>query len=222
MRWVDRGPEPGGVAGYARQFTQGWVDYFQNGVGERPIDFHWSEFRPTMGSRTNNICWYCERLCDARAESGGRAPTVDHFRPLSRFPQRAYEWSNWVFSCYACNVENKADRWPDSGFIDPCASVVAERPEHYLDYDVDTGEIQPKDGLSDIDRRKAEETIDSLGLNRLDVRFHRSRWTLKFRYDTLRLPVSERQAFIDFMTTEVPYAGTTRMVVEQLRLDGHI
>ena len=25
MRWVDRGPEPGGVAEYARQFTPGWI-----------------------------------------------------------------------------------------------------------------------------------------------------------------------------------------------------
>ena len=139
MQWVDRGPEPSGVAGYARQFTQGWVDYFQNRVGEQsPADSHWREFRPALGSRTNNICWYCERQCDTRAESGGRSPTVDHFRPRSRFPQLAYEWSNWVFSCYACNVENKGDRWPDSGFVDPCAAVVEERPEQYFDYDAET------------------------------------------------------------------------------------
>ena len=202
MRWVDRGAEPVGVAGYARQFTQGWVDYFRDAVGVRPTDSHWREFRSTMGSRTNNICWYCERQCDAFVEYGGRAPTVDHFRPLSRFPRLAYEWSNWVFSCYACNVENKDDRWPDSGLVDPCATVVAERPEQYFDYDMDTGEIVPKHGLSRVDKRKAETTISTLSLNRLDVRFYRSRWTLKFSYDVLELPVSKRQAFIEFMTGE--------------------
>ncbi len=175
-----------------------------------------------MGSRTNGICWYCERVCDSQAESGGRAPTVDHFRPLSRFPQLAYEWSNWVFSCHACNVENKGDTWPDSGLVDPCAAVVAERPEEYFDYDADTGEIVPKDGLSGVDRRRADATIDALGLNRLDVRFYRSRWTLKFNYDVTELPVSRRQAFIEFMTGTVPYAGTTRIVVEQLRQAGRI
>ena len=222
MRWIERGPEPVGVARYARQFTQGWVDYFQNRVGGRPADFHWSEFRPTMGSQTNNICWYCERQCDVGAESGGRAPTVDHFRPLSRFPQLAYQWANWVFSCHACNVENKGNKWPDSGYVGPCAADVSERPEQYFDYDEDTGEIVPKNGISGTDQRKASATIQDLGLNRLNVTFYRKRWALKFRYDVSELPVARRQAFVEFMTGEVPYAGTTRMVVEQLRRDGRI
>ena len=69
MRWIDRGSVPDGVVGYAQRYTQGWVDYFPNGdgvgIGQRPSDFLWSVFRPIMGSRSNNICWYCERQCDA-------------------------------------------------------------------------------------------------------------------------------------------------------------
>ena len=228
MRWVDRGPEPDGVAEYARQFTQGWVDYIdsknhrgQPGLPE-PADHRWGDFRNTLGNSTNNICWYCERQCDEYAEYGGRAPTVDHFRPRSRFPQLAYEWSNWIFSCYACNAENKGDRWPDSGYVDPCADVVTERPEQYFDYDADTGQIVPKDDLPGTTSRKASNTIRDLGLNRLDVMLYRQRWTLKFIYDVLELPASSRQAFIEHMTGAVPYAGTTRVVVEQLRQAGRI
>ena len=95
MRWVDRGPEPIGVAGYALQFTQGWIRYFRNREGGRPTDHYWGEFRPILESRTDNICWYCERRCDAGAEYGGRTPTVDHFRPRNRFPELTYEWPNW-------------------------------------------------------------------------------------------------------------------------------
>ena len=222
MRWVDRGPEPAEVAEYARQFTQGWIDYFQDGVGGRPADSHWRRFRPTLGGRTGDICWYCERLCDADAEYGGRVPTVDHFRPLSRFPRLAYEWSNWVFSCYACNGEYKKDKWGDTGYVDPSAAVVAERPEQYFDYDADTGQIVPQNDLSGTARRKASDTIRDLGLNRLNVMLYRQKWTLKFRYDVLELRVSARQAFVELMTGRVPYAGTTRMVVEQLRQGGHI
>ena len=224
MRWVDRGSEPGGVAGYARQFTQGWVDHFQNKVGERPTDSYWREFRPTLGSRTNDICWYCERQCYAGGESGERAPTVDHFRPLRKFPALAYDWSNWIFSCRRCNVGNKQDKWPQgTGYVDPCAVDVIERPERYFDYDVLTGEIIPKDGLTGQARQKALHTINHLGLNKLDVTFYRIQWTRVFIADLLALPAGDRQFFIASFTEQpVEYAGVTGMVVEQLRRDGCI
>ena len=215
MRWVDRGPEPGRVAGYAGQFTQGWIDYFENSVGGRPSDFFWAEFRSTLGSRTNSTCWYCERQCYADAESGGNAPTVDHFRPLSRFPALAYDWSNWVFSCRRCN-ENKGNGWPEPGYVDPCADVVTERPERYFGYDAKTGEIIPKRGLVGDARLKAVRTINDLGLNKLDVQHYRFYHTQRFINDFRKLPVSDRQDFIALFTEQfVEYAGVTRMVVEQ-------
>ena len=223
MRWVDRGPEPGGVAGYAQRFTQGWVDYFQNGAGERPADSHWGEFRPTLGSRTNNICWYCERQCGTGAGAGWREPTVDHFRPLRHFPWLAYEWSNWIFSCRMCNGVNKQDRWPDTGYVDPCASDVAERPEHYFDYDDLTGELIPKEGLSGTTRQKATHTINDLGLNKKDVKDIRFRRIRRFKIDLLSMPTPDRQDFIELFTQQpAEYAGAVGMIVEQLRRDGHI
>ena len=141
MRWVDREPEPDGVAHYARQYTQGWMNYYQNRVDGLPVNeargaSYWQEFRPMLASRTNNSCWYCERQCRA---AGGWAPSIDHFRPRSRFPELTYAWSNWIFSCRRCNVDNKKDKWPDSGYVDPCAANVMERPEQYFDYATDTG-----------------------------------------------------------------------------------
>ncbi len=222
MRWVDRGPEPLGVADYARQFTPGWIDYFQNDAGGRPTDSYWREFRTTLGSQTNHICWYCERQCYT-VEYGGRAPTVDHFRPISRFPQLAYEWSNWIFSCQRCNGENKRDKWPETGYVDPCATDTAERPEQYFDYVISTGEIVPKNSLSTTARRKALDTINDLGLNQLDVRFYRLDWTRSFTADLRDLPATERQELISWYTTQpVEYAGVTQMVVEQLRQSGRV
>ena len=87
MRWIDRGPEPDGVKEYAQRFTQGWVRYFREGVGERPGDSHWREVRGVMGERSGGNCWYCERRCMREAEDTGKSPTVDHFRPLNRFPE---------------------------------------------------------------------------------------------------------------------------------------
>ena len=217
MRWIDRGPEPGGVAGYATQFTQGWIDYFENRVGWRPEDYYWREFRQTLGSRSGNICWYCERLCYADPESRERAPTVDHFRPISKFPALAYVWSNWVFSCRRCNnEENKGGGWPETGYVDPCAAVAVERPERYLDYDAVTGEIIPKDGLAGDNRLKAVRTINDLGLNKLDVLSHRFYYTQRFMRDLVALPVGDRQDFVVFFTEQfVEHAGVTGMVVKQ-------
>ena len=241
MRWVDRGPEPGGVAGYARQFTQGWVNYFQNPVGGRPDDSYWREFRPILGSWTNNNCWYCERQCQP---VGGWAPTVDHFQPISRFPLLAYAWSNWVFSCQRCN-DLKGNKWPQSGYVDPCAADIMERPERYFDYDVDAGEIIPKNGLTGDARQKALHTIDDLGLSIRDLvnpRFTSIRQFIEeFTEELLELPTADREAFIeDFLalTTAgrlaflvfsasskgqtIEYTGVKGMVAERLLRDGHI
>ena len=219
MRWIDRGSEPAGLAGYAQQFTQGWIDYFQNRTEDRPSDFLWSIFRPDLGRRSNNICWYCERMCDA--ETGGRAPTVDHFRPLSRFPHLAYEWSNWVFSCRRCNEENKGDSWPDLGYVDPATVEVSERPERYFDYDAATGEIIPKPGLTRDASQRARQTIRDLGLDKLDVMYDRFVLMNIFMEELSSLEPTDRRAYADSFTQQPnEFAGIAGMVVEQLRQSG--
>ena len=167
MRWIDRGPEPGRVQEYARQFTQGWTDYFQGGVGRRPNDSYWREFMELLGSRSGNVCWYCERLCLQHAEDRERAPTVDHFRPLSRYPALAYKWCNWTFSCRRCNVENKQNKWPTLGYVDPSAADEQERPGWYFDYDADTGDIVPKPGLPSETHERALRDDRRLGVEQV-------------------------------------------------------
>ena len=122
-----------------------------------------------------------------------------------------------------CNGENKKDKWPESGYVDPCAIDITERPEQYFDYDADTGEIVPKNSLSGTARWKASNTINDLGLNRLDVRFFRFEWTRKLREDLLLLPIVDRQALVEYINQQpVEYAGVTELLIEQLRRDGHI
>ena len=223
MRWIDRGPEPPGVDGYARQFTQGWVDYFRHGIGGRPTDSYWREFRCALGGRTDDICWYCERRCEPASEASGRAATVDHFKPRSRFPELTYEWTNWVFSCRRCNEENKRDRWPRLGYVDPGATEEQERPDRYFDYDMLTGEIVPNPALQGDAKRKAEVTIDYLGLNRLDVQFYRINWTRQFLEDLRLMSADDRQAFAEFWIGRPhEFAGSTTMTVAQLRASGEL
>lgn len=223
MRWIDRGPEPHGVQAYNRQFTQGWVDYFQGRGGSRPNDSHWRDFRELLGNRSGNVCWYCERRCLRYVDDSGRASTIDHFRPLSRYPELAYEWSNWIFSCRRCNVENKQDKWPVSGYVDPSSADEQERPEQYFDYDADTGDIVPKPGLPSEARQRALRTIDDLGLNKLDIRFYRLDWTRRFLADLQALPANDRRSYAEFSTRiGLEFAGVTLMMAQQLRATGDI
>ena len=223
MRWIDRGPEPEQVGVHARQYTEGWVSYFRDEVGPRPIDSHWREFRSELGERSDGMCWYCERRCDSAAEVGDRAATLDHFRPRSRFTDLTYDWSNWVFSCRRCNEDYKNSNWPENGYVDPATEDERERPERYFDYDLRTHDLIPRDDLVGDERQRAMDTLDDLGLNSLDVKFYRQGWTLRLMEDLMEFPAVERAAFAEFLERDPSeYLGTTRMVLAQLREAGEI
>ncbi len=223
MRWIMRGSVPVGVSGYAKQFTQGWVNHFKKGIGGRPNDHYWTQYRKDLGKHTHYICWYCERQCDCKAESGGLSPTVDHFRPISRCPSLAYDWNNWILSCRRCNEQNKQNKWPDTGYVDPCADQITERPENYFSYDEISGRIEPEDGLPPDELKKANSTIENLGLNKLDVWYYRFDWMRGFVADVMELPHSERRNFVSFILEQPSeFAGSAITVVQRLQRDGII
>ncbi len=155
MHWVDRGPEPSGLAPVRNRYTPRWISYYTHGVGSRPTDSHWRLFRADLERVFFGICAYCEE--HTRGE-------VDHFRPKSRFPNLVYSWANWLFACHDCN-RAKSDRWPATGFVDPCATSESDRPEHYFTFDTQTGFIKPHESLSSQRREMAAETIRALRLN---------------------------------------------------------
>ena len=234
MRWIDRGPAPATVAGYAEQFTPGWVEHYRQNRGQAPPDSFWREYRADLGARSNYECWYCGRQCAAAA--GEKSPTVDHFRPRSKFPELTYQWSNWVFSCRRCNGY-KADRWPETGYgnatgfgyVDPGAADPAARPEQCFDYDGHNGHIEPRENLSERDNRKATDTIRDLRLNDFDLIL--DRWDAAQEFEAAlaaglaALPVSDRSAYIAlFVETESPdeFTWVTSIIAERMRQSGRL
>ena len=169
------------------------------------------------------MCWYCERRCDPAADVGDKAATLDHFRPLSRFPNLAYDWSNWVFSCRRCNEDYKNSNWPENGYVEPAAADERDRPERYFDYDLKTHELIPRNDLTGDELRRAWDTIDDLGLNSLDVRYYRQDWIQQLIEDLRKFPIEERRALAECLTAQPnEYLGTTRMALAQLRETGEI
>lgn len=157
MHWVDRGPEPQGLETVRSEYTPRWLEYYRQQIGSRPSDSRWRDFHDDLGRGFLDMCGYCEELCSGE---------VDHFRPKSGFPEKVYEWSNWVFACHSCN-QSKRDRWPRGGYVHPCAKSASARPDKFFDFDTVTTEIMPKSGLSATRRNKAVRTIDDLGLNNI-------------------------------------------------------
>ena len=155
MHWVDRGPEPDGLEAIRARYTPGWIRHFRDGHGSRPHDARWQAFRDDLHEVFRGLCAYCEERSNEE---------VDHFRPVKRFPEQVYHWSNWVLACTSCN-RAKGTKWPPEGYVDPCAASKAEHPETYFTFDTLTGIMFPRKDLSAVRHAKAATMIEDLNLN---------------------------------------------------------
>ena len=193
MHWIDRGDSPDGLGEIREIYTPRWISHYRDGSDTKPTDSHWRAFHDALGERFYYLCAYCEDRTDGE---------VDHFRPKSRFPELVYEWSNWLFACNSCN-RAKGDKWPDSGYVNPCSDSAEEHPENYFDFDTGTGEVIPRIGLSPDRRRRAIDTIEDLRLNSRRIVDDRLSWirmvreAVADRLDSDSPGVSE---FCDFLT----------------------
>jgi uncharacterized protein (TIGR02646 family) len=76
----------------------------------------WADLKAERAKLSHNKCWYCESR-QTRADNA-----VDHFRPKSKYPWRAFSINNFRFACTFCNsrrtnsetgeVEGKGDFFP--------------------------------------------------------------------------------------------------------------
>jgi uncharacterized protein (TIGR02646 family) len=114
-------------------------------------------------------CAYCES--SIRQAGYGH---IEHFRPKSKYPMKTFDWSNLVLACEVCNgSEYKGESFPlqaDGGpIINPCT----EEPAQHLSFDYD-----PMARLASVHgrTRRGQKTEELLGLNRNDLRAHRSMW----------------------------------------------
>ena len=69
----------------------------------KPKNKAFDEIKETLtGMTVSNRCNYCE--CD-------RAVDMEHIYPKSKFPERAYTWTNYILACSACNSYIKGDKF---------------------------------------------------------------------------------------------------------------
>lgn len=210
MHWVDRGQEPERLAEIRARYTPGWIRFYRSEAGSKPSDSRWREFSDDLANAFHGLCAYCEERC--RGE-------VDHFRPKSRDPELAYAWSNWLFACHDCN-HAKLDKWPSLGYVDPCARTRGARPERFFSFDLLTGEILPKEGLSPSRRRKAQDTIDDLRLNERHHLKNRREWlhliSAIIPDDPAEMTADLEVDRAHFCSRSTPYSSITRRWLSEI------
>jgi uncharacterized protein (TIGR02646 family) len=150
----------------------------ENRTGNEVFDV----IRRTLGSMCAGACrcMYCE-------DSTGNE--VEHFRPKSFYPEFAFIWLNYLYSCSSCN-RTKRDHFRilcgSSGYVDLARSRIgvptqppegisvlidprSEDPSYYLGLDLlDTFWFVPRHPKGSFEHARAQYTIDRLKLNDRD------------------------------------------------------
>jgi uncharacterized protein (TIGR02646 family) len=143
-------------------------------------------------------CMYCE-------DSEGTA--IEHFWPKSVYPERAFDWLNYLIACSRCNSNFKRDQFPlDAAGAPLLVNPSEEEPLDHLSFSPSTGRFEPRSP-------KGDPSIDVFGLNRTTLTKGRaSAWTvlehLLIRYAEFRIAGENTKA--DKIETAIrnhPFAG---------------
>lgn len=120
-------------------------------------------------------CNYCE---------GNVANDIEHIYPKSFFPEKAFEWQNYLLACKQCNSGYKLDKcfvMDANGTIhstvrgvEPVHSNVAlinpwiDNPKDFLWLNMEVGKFELHIDLSEAYKNKALKTLEILALNERD------------------------------------------------------
>ena len=150
-------------------------------------------------SGQGEFCMYC---------SANEPSQVEHFRPLSSFPQMALSYENYLWSCDICNRTHKGEKFPpDTGPGEPILNPLDDNVwDHFFLEDrfgrlikrIDPGTNQPLP--------RAASTCDVVGIDRENVQIRRQgryrtlhreiAWTLE-EYQAGRILPGDLHAIID-------------------------
>ncbi len=213
MIYVDRGSEPDGFSKRASD----WRERFEKASEQNPglsISKFWSKVRSEIRADAQELyevfhgkCAYCEAKM-AHVSS----PRVEHYYPKSKFPDRVFDWQNWLLSCGRCN-DKKWAHFPECNGQPCLLNPTIDDPAAHLDFLRE--QVLPQ-------TRRGEETIKMIGLNRSPLEDDRALWLM--RIDELLLlacSVSEvsaeaRELLIWAMQADAPYSAMTRSYLREI------
>ncbi len=113
---------------------------------------YWKEVANDMYAAYDGMCAYTGMFIPR----GIATPSIDHFKPKSKYPALAYEWTNYRLALAKIN-QYKGD---EEGLVDPF-----EVPRGWFVLDFPSCVVKPGNGLTSADRDKVWHTISVLKLN---------------------------------------------------------
>jgi hypothetical protein len=71
---------------------------------------------------------------------------IDHFWPLSRFPRRAFRWTNYLRACSYCDSHKKGDKFPLAPIVNRPLLIkpTKDDPLDHLRLTPSTGRFKPR------------------------------------------------------------------------------
>ncbi len=203
---LQRLPQPDNFS----QRAQDWERRFSAERARNPkltISKFWAavrqEIRPDAEILFRNFhgkCAFCESKM-AHVSS----PHIEHFWPKSKFPHKTFAWRNWLLSCGRCN-EAKWSHMPFCGPIPCLIHPIIEDPQKHIGF---VGPIVVEK------TERGKQTIELVGLKRLDLEEERARWLDQICQLLLlaTIPTFHREArtlLIWAMQPEAPYSAMTQ------------
>lgn len=136
MRPVERGPWPQDAGGLNKSFSP------------------YGKSRADLMTRMGQYCAFCDRRLETSL-------AVEHKLPKASFPAKEHDWNNFLLACTNCNSTKgkhpdslSAIYWPDQDNTFRAFAYVAG------------GRINLASGLTQAQMKKAQETLDLMGLQR--------------------------------------------------------
>lgn len=124
----------------------------------------------------DKVCNYCEQ---------NEANDIEHIYPKAFFPEKAFQWENYLLACKQCNTAYKLDAFAifnerneaiplqrgleppsaDAAFINPRA----EDPADFMMLNTRSYKFDPRPDINTKARNKADYTLQVLALNKRDT-----------------------------------------------------
>lgn len=151
MRKLDRAicPAPACLGGYTHGVH----------IWDNVSSGHKAEIRMHLEAMQGRRCAYCEGSIDSLGQH------IEHFRRKKLHPAMTFDWGNLFWSCdQADSCGHYKDRGAGAYNVDDLINPCCDDPDAFFIFQAD-GTISIRRDLSEVDKRRASETLRVFSLN---------------------------------------------------------